>query len=71
MKYLSSEGIATGIHYPINIHLQEAYSFMGLNKGSFPQAEEAAEAIMSLPIYPEISEEQIKFVAEKIKIFFS
>lgn len=69
IEYLSSKNIATGIHYPVPIHLQEAYSFMGLNKGSFPEAEKAANEIVSLPIYPEISEEQINYVASATREF--
>lgn len=67
MQYLKSKNIATGIHYPIPIHLQEAYSFMEKKKETFPKTEEAASEILSLPMYPEISEEQVEYVASEIK----
>jgi len=69
VRYLKSKNICTGIHYPIPVHLQEAYPFLGLKEGSFPEAEAAAKQILSLPIYPEISEEQINYAAAKIKEF--
>ncbi|MCX8011909.1 MAG: DegT/DnrJ/EryC1/StrS family aminotransferase, partial [Desulfobacterota bacterium] len=58
-------------HYPVPIHLQEAYRFLGYSPGSFPVAEKCANETLSLPIYPELTEEQIKFVVIQIKKFFS
>jgi dTDP-4-amino-4,6-dideoxygalactose transaminase len=55
MRKLASEGIATGIHYPIPVHLQEAYPGLG-GPGSFPISEQASEEVLSIPIYPELSE---------------
>ena len=60
--FLDNAGIATQIYYPIPLHLQEAYQFLGHKKGDFPVAERHAEQILSLPIYPEISGEQIEYV---------
>jgi len=68
-EYLRSKNISTGIHYPIPIHLQEAYSFMGLKRGSFPKAEMVSDEILSLPIYPEISEEHIRYICSNMKEF--
>lgn len=65
--YLQKNGVETGIHYPIPIHLQKAYSFMNISKGSFPIAERVSEEILSLPIFPYIREEEVKYVVEKIK----
>lgn len=65
---LKEEGIETGIHYPHPLHLQPAFSYLGLGKGSFPRAEEAASKILSLPIYPEMTQEQIRRVVEAIKL---
>ncbi|MCU0322631.1 MAG: DegT/DnrJ/EryC1/StrS family aminotransferase, partial [Chitinophagaceae bacterium] len=59
------------IHYPIPPHLQEAYQYLGYKKGDFPIAEEIADSCLSLPIYPGITEKEIEFVTEKIKIFFN
>ena len=69
MEYLKERGVATLIHYPIPIHLQEAYAWMKLPKGSLPETERAAGEILSLPIYPELTEEQVERVAELINSF--
>lgn len=70
-SYLKDRGIATGLHYPIPLHLQKAYAFLGYKKGDFPVAEQAAEEILSLPMFPELTEEQIKYVAEVIRDFYT
>jgi len=71
ISFLQTKNITCGIHYPIPLHLQKAYRFLGYSKGSFPVTEKCAEEILSLPIYPELTEEQIKFVVEQIKTFFA
>ena len=67
--YLSERGIATGIHYPIPIHLQEAYRDLGYAAGDFPVTEHCAEQILSLPMYPELTVEMIHYVADVISDF--
>lgn len=67
--HLKSAGVATGVHYPIPLHLQPAYRFLGHKKGNFPVTEAAAENILSLPMYPELSAEQVAEVAAAIKSF--
>ena len=69
--HLQQKGIATAIHYPVPIHLQPAYGFLGHSAGDFPCAEHAAATILSLPIYPELTEKQIRYVVENIKRFFA
>jgi len=64
---LAGRGVHTGIHYPIPVHLQEAYADLGYRRGDFPVAEAAAEEVLSLPMYPELSAEQILDVAEAIR----
>jgi len=64
---LAAKGISCGIHYPVPIHLQEAYRSLGLKKGSFPAAEKSAKEFLSLPMYPELTDEQIEYVAEQVK----
>jgi dTDP-4-amino-4,6-dideoxygalactose transaminase len=64
---LAERGIATGIHYPIPIHLQPAYADLGLGRGSFARTEPSADRILSLPMYPELSEEQIDLVVRAIE----
>ena len=66
---LAERDIFCGIHYPIPIHLQEPYKFLGHEKGSFPIAERCAEELVSLPMFPELSQEQIERVSHEIKCF--
>jgi len=63
---LASEGIQTGIHYPVPVHLQPAYADLGYGAGSFPQSEAAAQQVLSLPLYPELSSEAVAQVAAGI-----
>jgi dTDP-4-amino-4,6-dideoxygalactose transaminase len=65
--YLSSKGVAAGIHYPIPIHQQGAYSHLGYETGDFPVTEELASNILSLPMFPELTEEEVKYVVDRIK----
>ncbi|MBI2541504.1 DegT/DnrJ/EryC1/StrS family aminotransferase, partial [Candidatus Woesearchaeota archaeon] len=67
--FLGKNGVSTGVHYPIPVHLQKAYSFMGLKKGAFPIAEKVSDEILSLPMYPELSEEQMEYVSKAVKGF--
>jgi dTDP-4-amino-4,6-dideoxygalactose transaminase len=68
-EFLSEKGIATGLHYPLPLHRQKAYAHLGHKKGDFPVAESAAERLLSLPMYPELTEEQIDYVCTSIKEF--
>jgi dTDP-3-amino-3,4,6-trideoxy-alpha-D-glucose transaminase len=68
--HLAERGIQTGIHYPIPIHLQEAYSDLGLAPGAFPHSERLAGESLSLPMYPELSAAQITTVANAVREFF-
>ncbi|MCG3198885.1 MAG: DegT/DnrJ/EryC1/StrS family aminotransferase [Candidatus Omnitrophica bacterium] len=69
LAFLRERGIEAGIHYPAPLHLQPAYSRLGYRKGDFPVSEANALRILSLPLYPEIREEQQAFVAESIREF--
>lgn len=70
-KYLWDEKrIGTGIHYPIPIHLQPAYRDLGYEQGDFPVTEQIADQILSLPMFPELDEDQIANVTEAIKNFY-
>ncbi len=68
-KYLSQNGIETGIHYPIPIHEQEAYREIRPSNHRYPVTEELAKTILSLPFYPELTEDQIQYVVEMIRRF--
>ena len=70
-EFLSENGIDTGIHYPIPIHLQKAYDFLGIKTGSLHVTEKVSNEILSLPIYPEMNKEMIYYVITKIKEFFA
>ena len=69
-KFLNDNEISTGLHYPIPLHLQPCFKNLCYKKGDFPISEKLADNGLSLPMYPELPEEHIKFVAEKIKEFF-
>ena len=58
MEELAARGVDCGIHYPIPIHLQQAYRGLGLEKGSFPVAEKCAEEFISLPMYAELADDR-------------
>lgn len=66
-EYLHKNDIGTGLHYPVPLHLQEAYKHLGYKEGDFTIAERAAKRILSLPMYPELTEIQICYVCDKIK----
>ncbi len=68
LRALTERGISCGIHYPIPIHRQQAYHSLGLEHGSFPVAERCAEEFLSLPMFPELTSEQIETVAREIKL---
>lgn len=63
---LAAEGIQTGIHYPIPVHMQPAYADLGYGPGAFPRTETAAQQVLSLPLYPELSSEAVKLVAAAV-----
>ena len=69
MTYLQEQGIGCGIHYPIPVHLQEAYSELGLGPGSFPVSEACADEFVSLPMFPELTEAQRERVVEVVKAY--
>jgi dTDP-4-amino-4,6-dideoxygalactose transaminase len=66
MRTLHERGVATGIHYPIPIHLQAAYADLQLGHGAFPQIEYSAERLLSLPMFPELTQAQIDVVVEAL-----
>ena len=69
-EFLTKNDIATGMHYPIPLHLQKCFNELGYKKGDFPVSERLADSSISLPMYPELSEEQVLYVTDKIKEFF-
>ncbi|MBI5453189.1 MAG: DegT/DnrJ/EryC1/StrS family aminotransferase, partial [Deltaproteobacteria bacterium] len=63
-KYLEEKGIFPGIHYPVPCHLQRAYAHLGYRKGDFPNAEALSVGCLSLPIFPELTDDEIEAVIE-------
>ncbi|HKE91525.1 MAG TPA: DegT/DnrJ/EryC1/StrS family aminotransferase [Gemmatimonadales bacterium] len=68
--FLSKRGIGTGLHYPVPLHLQTAYRHLALGRGAFPVTERAAAEVLSLPMYPELTADQIGVVADAIRAFY-
>ena len=66
MHHLESRGIGCGIHYPVPVHLQDAYASLGHRRGSFPVAERCAAEFVSLPMYPELTSDQIDAVVQAV-----
>jgi dTDP-4-amino-4,6-dideoxygalactose transaminase len=70
-KYLGEKGIGTGLHYPLPLHVQSAYAHLGYKEGDFPVTESVASRLLSLPMFPELTREQIEYVANAIKEFLA
>lgn len=70
VQHLNNNGASTVIHYPVPIHLHGAYSHLGYQKGALPISEQFADEILSLPLFPEITDKQIDYVADQVKGFF-
>jgi dTDP-4-amino-4,6-dideoxygalactose transaminase len=69
-KYLEKHGVHTAIHYPAPVHLQKAFKDLGYSAGDFPVAERSAHRILSLPLYPELTDQEAVYVSKKINSFY-
>lgn len=69
--HLQAQGIGTGLHYPSPIHVQPYYDHLGYQRGDFPTSEAYADQMISLPMFPELSDEQIQYVVEQIAAFLN
>lgn len=70
-QFLTENGVATGLHYAIPLHQQKCFQDLGYKKGDFPITEQLAESGLSLPMFPELTDEQISYVTDKIKEYFT
>ena len=66
-RALAAEGVQTAVHYPVPIHMQKAYQELGLGAGAFPATEAASRTILSLPMFPEITQAQAGYVADRLR----
>jgi dTDP-4-amino-4,6-dideoxygalactose transaminase len=68
--YLKKKGVGTEVYYPVPMHLQECFAYLGHPAGAFPESERAAKETLALPVYPEVTEAQARYVVECIREFF-
>lgn len=69
-RFLKARGVGTKVYYPVPLHLQKCYRELGYQAGSLPVAEQAARDVLSLPIYPELTDEQLDYVVDSIAAFY-
>jgi dTDP-3-amino-3,4,6-trideoxy-alpha-D-glucose transaminase len=69
-EYLTRQGVGTGIHYPVPLHLMPAFVESGLKRGALPVAEKACREVLSLPLWPYLPEDDARFVAETVREYF-
>ncbi len=71
MGFLKEKGVGTEVYYPLPMHLQECFGYLGCRQGDFPESEKAAKETLALPVYPELDVEAIGYVVERIKEFYT
>lgn len=69
-EYLKSKEIGTSIYYPVPLHLQKCFEYLGHKKGDFPVAERLSEKVLALPMFPELTDDEVDFVCDSIKGFY-
>jgi dTDP-4-amino-4,6-dideoxygalactose transaminase len=66
-KTLQEKGIGSAIYYPLSLHQQECFAYLGYRPGDFPESEKACKEVLALPVYPELPEDQIRYVAQELR----
>ncbi|GBU28560.1 pleiotropic regulatory protein [Treponema sp. R8-4-B8] len=69
-EHLKSKNIGTSVYYPIPLHLQKCFEYLGYKKGDFPIAEKLCETVLALPMFPELTEDEVSFVCDSVKEFY-
>ena len=69
-EHLTAQGVGCSVYYPVPLHLQECFAYLGYRQGQFPESERACREVLSIPVYPELTEDQTEYVAETIRGFF-
>ena len=67
--YLTEKGIGNAIYYPLSLHQQKCFEYLGYHQGSFPESEKAAKESLAIPIYPDLTNEQLKYISDTINSF--
>jgi dTDP-4-amino-4,6-dideoxygalactose transaminase len=69
--FLKDRGVSTEVYYPVPLHLQKCFAYLGYAEGDLPEAERAAQDVLALPMFPELEPEEQKYVVDGIAEFFS
>lgn len=69
-SFLKERGVQTAVHYPLPLHLQKVFSYLGYKQGDFPVAEKCAKEVLSLPVFPELKDDEIDYVIESVREFY-
>lgn len=70
LEHLKAKGVGSSVYYPVPLHLQECFAYLGYREGQFPESERACREVLSLPVFPELSRAQLEYVAESVRGFF-
>lgn len=69
-NYLQEQGIGTSVYYPVPLHLQKCFQYLGHRRGDFPVAEKMCDVVLALPMYPELTEDEVGYTCEQIRKFY-
>ena len=69
-EFLKARGVGTAVYYPLPLHLQPCFAYLGYREGQFPESERASREVLSIPVFPELTEAQLAYVADTVRGFF-